>query len=125
MSNAATSDTDRTRSERRPEHRQQAHGEKCSRTAPAATSPNANHNEGDVMTDERQDTARPEQPGQGGFEEGHRTRPNDERVGQFSDGDEQLPDDHRVGQFSDGNEQLPDDTRQGKFSDSVDPDAAS
>ena len=61
------------------------------------------------MIDERQNTAGPEQPGQGGFEEGHRTRPNDERVGQFSD----------------GNEQLPDDTRQGNFSDSVDPDAAS
>jgi hypothetical protein len=71
--------------------------------------PNVNHNEGGVMTDERQPTASPEQPGQSGFEEGHRRRPNDERVGQFSD----------------GNEQLPDDTRQGNFSDSVDPDAAS
>jgi len=66
------------------------------------------------MNDERQAAARPEQPGQGGFEEGHRTRPDSERIGQFSDGNEQLPDDEHVGQFSDGNEQLPDDTRQGK-----------
>jgi hypothetical protein len=45
--------------------------------------------------------ARPEQPGQGGFEEGQQTLPDKERVGQFSDGNEALPDKEREGKFSD------------------------
>ena len=52
--------------------------------------------------DERRDgPARPEQPGDGGFEEGQETRPDDRHVGQFSDGVETLPDDEREGEFSD------------------------
>ena len=78
--------------------------------------------EGNAMTEKHDRPARPEQPGKGGFEEGHETRPDDERVGQFSDGNEALPDDDRMGQFSDGNEELPDDQREGQFSDTVDPD---
>lgn len=71
------------------------------------------------MTNERKPTAKPEQPGEGGFEEGSQTIADDKRVGQFSDGNEALPDDQRVGQFSDGNEALPDDDRQGSFADSA------
>ena len=78
--------------------------------------------EGNAMTEKHDRPARPEQPGKGGFEEGHETRPDDERVGQFSDGNEALPDDDRMGKFSDGIEKLPDDQREGQFSDTVDPD---
>ena len=38
------------------------------------------------MTEHRDQPARADQPGEGGFEEGQETRPDDERVGQFSDG---------------------------------------
>ncbi len=59
------------------------------------------------MTEKRDHTekqahpARPEQPGEGGFEEDQQTLPHDERVGQFSDGNETLLDDEREGKFSD------------------------
>ena len=60
------------------------------------------------MTDNRDQSAekqahpaRPEQPGEGGFEEGQQTLPDDERIGQFSDGNEKLLDDEREGKFSD------------------------
>jgi hypothetical protein len=78
---------------------------------------------GDVMTDERQHPARPEQPGEGGFEEGQQTLPNHYHVGQFSDGNVTLPDDDRVGKFSDGAATRLEDEREGKFSDSVGPDS--
>ena len=38
------------------------------------------------MTEHRDHSARPEQPGNAGFEEGVQTLPDDERVGQFSVG---------------------------------------
>ena len=73
----------------------------------------------DHSTEKQAHPARPEQPGQGGFEEGQQTLRDKERVGQLSDGNEKLPDKERVGQFSDGNEALPDKEREGKFSDSA------
>ena len=73
----------------------------------------------DNSTDKQAHPARPEQPGQGGFEEGQQTLSDNDRIGQFSDGNEKLPDNEHVGQFSDGNEKLPDDEREGKFSDSA------
>lgn len=36
------------------------------------------------MSEERDRPARPEQPGEGGFEEGQETLPDDERQGKFS-----------------------------------------
>ena len=71
------------------------------------------------MHDDHEQSARPEQPREGGFEEGQQTQPGSERVGSFGDGNAEQ---ENVGQFSDGNEALPDDTREGKFSDSVDTD---
>jgi hypothetical protein len=53
------------------------------------------------MTEHQDRPARPDQPGEGGFDEGQETIPDDEHVGQFSDGVETLPDDEREGQFSD------------------------
>ena len=72
------------------------------------------------MPEERDRPAKPEQPGEGGFEEGSETQPDDEHVGQFSEGNEELPkDDDDVGRFSEGQEELPNDEREGQFSDSV------
>jgi hypothetical protein len=55
----------------------------------------------DHVAEKQAHPARPEQPGQGGFEEGQRTLPYKERVGQFSDGNETFPDKEREGNFSD------------------------
>ncbi len=74
------------------------------------------------MTEHRDHSARPEQPGNGGFEAGVQTLPDDDRVGQFSDGNETLPDDDRVAKFSDGAATLPTGEHEGRFSDSVDSD---
>jgi hypothetical protein len=57
--------------------------------------------ERDPSAEKQAHPARPEQPGQGGFEEGQQTLPDKERVGQFSDGNEALPDKQREGKFSD------------------------
>ena len=75
---------------------------------------------GNAMHEERDRPAKPEQPGEGGFEEGSETQPDDEHVGQFSEGNEQLPhDEDDVGRFSEGQEELPNEEREGQFSDSV------
>ena len=72
------------------------------------------------MHEERDRPAKPEQPGEGGFEEGQETQPDDEHVAQFSEGNEKLPhDEEDVGRFSEGQEELPNEEREGQFSDSV------
>lgn len=81
------------------------------------------------MSDFDEHPARPEQPDEGGFEEGERTLPKDETVGRFSAGQEELPHDpHETGRFSEGEETLPPDDEEGRFSTGLeagDPDAPS
>jgi hypothetical protein len=76
------------------------------------------------MMNDRNAPARPEQPGDGGFQAPSTDDPDSKRIGSFGDADELESQDEpdreaeRVGQFSDGNETLPDDTREGRYSDS-------
>ena len=65
------------------------------------------------MTEERDHTADPEQPVEGGFAEGQAdpaAHPEDEHVGRFSEGQEQLGEEdaekHHKGRFSEGQELL-------------------
>ena len=60
------------------------------------------------MSEERDHTADPEQPGEGGFEEGQadRTDPREGHIGRFSEGQEELgeddPEKHRQGRWEEG-----------------------
>jgi hypothetical protein len=81
------------------------------------------------MPDFEERPAQPEQPDEGGFDEGQTTLPKDETVGRFSVGQEEEPHDpHEEGRFSEGEETLPPDDEQGRFSTGLeegDPDAPS
>jgi hypothetical protein len=63
------------------------------------------------MTTHRQSSARPEQPGDGGFQAPTTDEPEATRIGSFGNANEPERQEDRDGEFNDGHKTPPDDSR--------------